>query len=606
MPAARGAAGIDIQQFRGDIVDALGGLAPCTLPLVAAELVQRCILGRRTGVAADQFQRPDRYIQLVATGIAQRQVFILDVADLQCLEAQVASDTVLFMHDRCIDLQVVQVAHDAGRVTRRPAASCLACAVAEQQVFGYHREGGVVQQEAVFQRRHANGQGGCAVQEFRPALDRLRMQPETRQLLAQCFAAPGRVRRDQDAAGEAVDEGQQRAGRFIAACPDTDIPGQAGGEINTVRLCLQGAEQAHVDHRTSSQQGVQFLRIQEQPGRLQHRTLAVMAARLVAFRELFPELRAGPLCAIQHQYAAVPGQVVKDGRRLLQEQRQVVFDTGRRDPLADVAIHAARLRVALEHGTETSPEQPDRGFIHGKLACRQQADAVLRIQRALGLRVKGADAVDLVIQQIDAERFTGTHGVEIEQCAAHRELTMLHDLCYATVSGVIQALAHFIQLEPLTGPDDQAVAADKFGWRQPLQQGGCGNHQQAALQPGQAIECRQAFGHDVLVRREGIVGQRLPVREYRRRQPVRAREEGNLFLQQLRRLHVGRDDHQRAALLHAGRTGNGERQAVTAQSIPAVAAGSRRQRRGQRIGHDGCGRGCGPCRGHACSGGLSM
>jgi hypothetical protein len=48
---ARRAARVQVEQFGGDVADALRRLAARLLPLVAAELVQRRGLGRRAGVA---------------------------------------------------------------------------------------------------------------------------------------------------------------------------------------------------------------------------------------------------------------------------------------------------------------------------------------------------------------------------------------------------------------------------------------------------------------------------------------------------------------------------------------------------------------------------
>ena len=53
-----------------------------------------------------------------------------------------------------------------------------------------------------------------------------------------------------------------------------------------------------------------------------------------------------------------------------------------------------------------------RAVIVGReLACRQQADFIDLVDAALGVDVEGADAVDLVVEQVDA----------IWQCTAHRE-----------------------------------------------------------------------------------------------------------------------------------------------------------------------------------------
>ena len=68
-------------------------------------------------------------------------------------------------------------------------------------------------------------------------------------------------------------------------------------------------------------------------------------------------------------------QVVEQRRRAIVEQRQVVLDTGRREPFADVAIHRHARQIAFEPRAETAPEFADRIGREAELARRQQIDA---------------------------------------------------------------------------------------------------------------------------------------------------------------------------------------------------------------------------------------
>ena len=90
----RRAARIQVQQFRGDIADALCGLAARLLPLLAAELVKRRGFRRRARVAGHEVQRLHRNIQLVAVGVFEHQKFAGVPGDVHGLQSDVAADAV--------------------------------------------------------------------------------------------------------------------------------------------------------------------------------------------------------------------------------------------------------------------------------------------------------------------------------------------------------------------------------------------------------------------------------------------------------------------------------------------------------------------------------
>ena len=132
-----GAARIQIQQFRGDVADALRRLAARLLPLLAAELVQRRGFGRRAGVARHQVQRLHRNIQLVAVGIFEHQKLAGVAGDVHGLQADVAADAIGFVHHRRADAQVRQLLEYFRRIALGAAPSAfLPRAIAEQLRFG--------------------------------------------------------------------------------------------------------------------------------------------------------------------------------------------------------------------------------------------------------------------------------------------------------------------------------------------------------------------------------------------------------------------------------------------------------------------------------------
>jgi hypothetical protein len=102
---AGGAAGVDVQQLGGDVVGLLRGLALDLVPLVAAEAVQRGVLGRGAGVAGDQVQGADRHVELVAAAYssARNSADLSAAAPTSCttgLQPQEAADAVLAVEQR--------------------------------------------------------------------------------------------------------------------------------------------------------------------------------------------------------------------------------------------------------------------------------------------------------------------------------------------------------------------------------------------------------------------------------------------------------------------------------------------------------------------------
>ena len=500
MPATCRAAGVDIEQFRRDVADALRCLASRAIPLVAAQLVQRRPFGRGAGIAADPFERGDRHIQLVAAGIGQRQVLVFDAAGREPLQPQIAADAVFLVYYRGIELQVGEVAHDAGRVARRLAPPHLARALAEQQRFRHYGQWRMVQHQAQFQWRDRDRQHLPGGHEGRPVVQHGWMDAEAGQLIAQRLAAPGGFRGDEDATGKAVDEGSQCAGRLFAARPDFQVARQMRIEAHAAVLQQHFLEQSDLYAGIGGQPGLQFVGPEKQRLRRQDGALAVMAARLVAFLQLFLKGGSGPVGGIQLHNAAVRGQVVEQRGRLLKEQRQVVFGTGRRVALADLAVDVAVLRITLEAGAEALPEQAYRGLVQGELARRQQTDFVAAVERALRLGIEGADGLDFVVEQVDAERLAAAHREQVEQGTAYRELAVFHDLGDAAVAGGIEPCAHGVEVEPVAAFQQQAVALDEITRRQALQQGGGGDDQQAPRERWQPVQRGQALGDDVLVR----------------------------------------------------------------------------------------------------------
>jgi hypothetical protein len=185
-----------------------------------------------------------------------------------------------------------------------------------------------------------------------------------------------------------------------------------------------------------------------------------------------------------------------------------------------------------------------RGVVHRELAARQQADLGHRIQAALAVGVEGADAVDLVVEQVDAVGNRASHGEQVDQPAAHRVFAGAHHLGDVAVAGQGQlalepGLVQLVLDLEVEGVARQEGRVAPAGTARPWP---ARDHVGAGVLVAllDAPQRGQALADQVLVRREGVVGQGLPVREQRAAQ-VR-REEGHLVDQALRVGGVGGDD----------------------------------------------------------------
>ena len=79
------------------------------------------------------------------------------------------------------------------------------------------------------------------------------------------------------------------------------------------------------------------------------------------------------------------------------------------------------------------------------------------------------------------------------------------------VAGQGELLAQAVQIEPVALLEEEGVADEKGGRRHAGDGRGSGDDQDIALAAGDGIEGRQAFGDQILVGREAVVGQRLPI-----------------------------------------------------------------------------------------------
>jgi len=187
--AARLAARVEIEQLRRHVSHLLGRALASLRPLVRAELVQRCVLGRRAGVAADEVQRMHRHVHAVAAEVLEHQELALLARDFERLQSDVTADAVLLVHDRRAGLEILQVAQNRLRIDRRALAPpFLTGACAEELRLRENRDARQRERQTLDVRRHREREGRIAARERFPSGHDLHAKAVCPQHLVEHFA----------------------------------------------------------------------------------------------------------------------------------------------------------------------------------------------------------------------------------------------------------------------------------------------------------------------------------------------------------------------------------------------------------------------------------
>ncbi len=609
---ARLAPGLDLQQFGGDVADLLGCLLLRLRPLLATEVVQRRGVRVGAGIAADPVQLRDRHVQAVALGVFDVEELAGHAADVHRQQPAVAADAVVFVHDRCAQRELAEVADDRlGFAAGALAAARLRGAFGEQLAFGEHAQGGIIEREAVVERGHRDGElaglaagrrgqtdqasigerlgqppapRGEASGERRPVREHLGLQSRRLQHFQHGLAPAGRIGGDQHAAGVVRQEVAQRLRRGLVLGRQRQRWRGLQRQRVGVGVARMGAI-TDLDALATVECFAQRVRRQPQFGGRQQRAFDVVAQLVMAHADLRPGVFGGLEHALAEHRQHAAAEVVEQGRGAGVEQRQVVLDAGRGQARLQVLHQRAAAGIDVEAVAQCVQRAPDRGLVQRDLAPGQQFDAFDAFKRALRFRVERTDRIDFVVEQLDPERHLGAHREHVEQAAAHREVAGVEHLRRVPVAGGFEAALLGVQVELLAEAEIEAVA-DHVGKRgDALHQGGDRHHHDPALQSGQAGQGRQALADDVRMRAETVVGQGFPIGEGQHRQRGVAAEQGvQVGFQLVRGVVVARDQQQRCAMLgggrgdrHRQRTGRGWHSPVRAQLAGL------RQRQGREI-----------------------
>ena len=104
--------------------------------------------------------------------------------------------------------------------------------------------------------------------------------------------------------------------------------------------------------------------------------------------------------AMQHDGCGC-AEVIKNGGCFLKKERQVILDACGCNTIANIFVDPALGWITIEQFTPAIAKAGSRRNVHREFTTRQQADLGYRVQAALTVRIKRADAVDLVVEQIN-------------------------------------------------------------------------------------------------------------------------------------------------------------------------------------------------------------
>jgi hypothetical protein len=213
---------------------------------------------------------------------------------------------------------------------------------------------------------------------------------------------------------------------------------------------------------------------------------------------------------MRHQ-SGVRRQVVEQGGRLLEKQRQVVFDAGRCEAVADILVQLGFGRIPLEALAEVLTEAGDAALVEREFARRQEPHFAHRIDAALGIDVERPQRVDFIVEQVDAVGQRAAHREQVDQPAADRELARRKHLVHMGIAAQHHLRTEGGFVERVLLLEEKRVGRQKCGGGQPVQGRGQGHHGDVEFAARNLVQRCQPFGNQVRMGRKRIVGQGFPV-----------------------------------------------------------------------------------------------
>jgi hypothetical protein len=555
--------------------------------------VQRRFLGADSRVAGDQVELRDRHVERRLVGVLELEElagFRVVAAERDRRQAEVAADAVVDVNDRVADVELGEVLDQRVDVARLLLAAPPARAGRHREQLGFGDEldrsrvvdGGAfgTRRETLRERRDGDREALVARFELGQRRDARRVDAAVAQQLEQAFAPAFALGDDEDAMRRRRDVHLEALERLGCAAVDAEVGQDGRPRLRVVALAAQRQQ------RVRGAGGEELLGLQEQRFGRQDRALAVMLEETMALAGVGPEALQRLVDLAVERERRVGAEVVEDGRRLVEEERQVELDPRRRDAGADVLVEAHPGRVAFEALAPARPKGVPRRLVHRELAAGQEPDLGHRVEASLRVRIEGADRVDLVAEQVDAVRHRRAHREQVDQAAAHGVLAGRDDLAHVGVAGERELRLQRRLVEALPGREVERVAGHERRRREANERRRRRHQDDVDVAAPDSPERREPLRDQVLVRREGVVGQRLPVGKDG--DAKRRREERDLVGEPLRVGGLGgedRDDLGAGALLlgeageqeGVGRTGRaGQREALAGGDVGEEHEGGRK------------------------------
>src|SRR5699024_10764486 len=138
------------------------------------------------------------------------------------------------------------------------------------------------------------------------------------------------------------------------------------------------------------------------------------------------------------------------------------FDAARWLAAADIAIYQADRWIAFKILPVALAEYLDGGVVERELARRQHTDGIELAGGALAVRIETANAVDFVIEQIDAIGRVRRHGEQVENGAAQREFAVCVHLRHGGVTRRFQSRTKGQWFEPVAATENKRARVDEL------------------------------------------------------------------------------------------------------------------------------------------------
>ena len=176
-------------------------------------------------------------------------------------------------------------------------------------------------------------------------------------------------------------------------------------------------------------------------------------ALALPFRDLGVELL--PPRLVQHEVGRIKnaqGVVMNGGG-------EVLHQVGLGRPRGDRDLHG-HVRLAFDGHHNVVRRQivahPAQGRT-GLTELQNEARALQLAHAALVIQIKNAQGLDLVIEQLHAQRFVRLPGIQVKDAATPCELAAFRDLGHTLVAGLLQFLGEGIHIQPHARLEEAAL-----------------------------------------------------------------------------------------------------------------------------------------------------